>query len=187
MRTFVLASFGRGNKIARLIGALTVMAVSGAAQTSPALTTLYSFTGGNNGANPGAGVVFGKGGSLFGTTYYGGAKSLGTVYELTPGTGSTWTQSVIYSFQGGTDGANPDAALTPGAGGVLYGTTFLGGSTGNGTVFQSNPPASSGAPWTETVLYSFQGGTDGSGPRGSVIRMSNGTLYGTTFGGGNMA
>ena len=170
-------------RVARLILALTILAFAGAAQTAPAFSTLYSFTGGANGANPGAEVIIETNGSLFGTTPYGGTEGYGTVFELTPGT--PWTQAVLYSFGGGNDGANPAAALTLGTGGVLYGTTAAGGSSGNGMVFQLTPPAKTGDPWTETVLYSFKGGTaDGSGPQGSVTRIANGVLYGTTFTGG---
>jgi len=178
-RTFLCAA-------TRLTMAITVMAVSCVAQTAATLTTLYSFTGGSDGANPSAGVIFGPGGVLFGTTPYGGTQGYGTVFELS-GPAKTRTHTVLYSFQGGSDGVNPGAALTSGAGGVLYGTTFAGGSSGNGTVFQLTPPATSGGAWTETVIYSFQGNPDGSGPLGGLVRFANGALYGTTFGGGAAA
>jgi uncharacterized repeat protein (TIGR03803 family) len=183
MRTFVSTGF---IAVARLTLAVGALAFSATAQSTPSLTTLYSFAGGSNGANPEAGVLFYAGGTLVGTTPYGGTSSYGTVYQLTPGPGGTWAQTVIYDFQGGGDGANPGAALTLGKGAVLYGTTVAGGTAGAGTVFQLTPPAAGGA-WTETVLYSFQGGTDGSGPKGGVIAGKGGTLYGTTFGGGTGA
>ena len=176
MQTSVSTAMGR---LARLFLTIAVLALPGSAQT---LTTLYSFTGGGNGANPGFGVIFGTSGNLFGTTPYGGSQGYGTVFELTPGT--PWGQTVLYSFQGGNDGIAPQAPLTLGSNGVLYGTTSGGGSSGNGTVFQLTPPKVSGDDWTETILYSFNGGTDGSGPQGNLALLPNGILYGTTTGGG---
>ena len=162
--------------------ALTVFTLTAEAQS---LTTLYSFAGGTAGANPAAGVIAYTGGALVGTTPYGGA-GYGTVYELTP-SGSSWNPNVIYTFGGGADGALPEASLTLAQHGVLYGTTFAGGTTGNGTVFKLTPPAISGGLWKETPLYSFKGGSDGSGPMGGVVIGTGGTLYGTTFSGGSGA
>ena len=184
MHTFVSATTG---KVARLIVAAAALAA--AAQSAP-LATLYSFTGGANGANPTAGVVFGANGSLFGTTPYGGSDACqggcGTIFELTPGT--PWTQTVLYSFQGGSDGANPGAALTLGTGGVFYGTTAGGGNSGNGTVFKLTPPAKTGGAWTETVLYSFQGNVTGTvnvTGTGTEVTLTSGSPFvtGTTWNG----
>lgn len=167
----------RSSRGARLIVALAVLALVCAAQT-PALTTLYSFTGGANGANPSAGVIFGGNGSLFGTTPVGGSAGYGTIYEVTPGT--PWTQTVLYSFQGGADGANPDAALTKGTGGVFYGTTSAGGATGNGTVFELTPPKKSGGLWKETVLYSFQAPATGTvNVAGTLVSLTSGNPFPT--------
>jgi len=198
MHTFVSITFSRAG---RLISALAVLALAGAAQT-PTLTTLYNFTGGASGANPTANVVFGANGSLFGTTPYGGnypgkgiacqnSNGCGTVFELTPGT--PWSESVLYSFQGGTDaadGANPGAGLTAGKSGVFYGTTFAGGSTGNGTVFQLTPPKAPGDAWTETVLYSFAAG-DATGlvnVTGTTATLVSGTPFvtGATWNGASI-
>lgn len=165
----------------RLAAALIVVPFAGGAQT---LKTLYSFVDGSNAAFPSAGVVASSSGKLFGTTAYGGAHGLGAAYQLTPSASGTWSETLLYSFRGGNDGAVPDAPLTPGPSGAYYGTTFAGGSSGNGTVFELIPPAQSGGPWTETVLYSFRGGKDGSGPMAGVTTGSKGVLYGTTFGGG---
>jgi uncharacterized repeat protein (TIGR03803 family) len=167
-------------KAARLVASVAALAALSAAQT-PSLSTLYSFAGGANGANPGAGVVFGANGSLFGTTPYGGTGTAcqggcGTIFEVTPGT--PWTQTVLYNFQGGADGANPGAALTVGTGGVFYGTTFGGGATGNGTVFRLNPPSKAGGAWTETVLYSFQTTAGGTvNVSGTAVSLVSGTPF----------
>ena len=108
-------------------------------------------TGGSDGKYPWtAGVAIGSGPSghpvLYGTTNYGGTTSCylgcGTVFSLTPpaSPGGSWTEAVLYSFQGTPgDGANPYAGLRSGSGGVLYGTTQFGGTTSNGTVFKLTP------------------------------------------------
>jgi uncharacterized repeat protein (TIGR03803 family) len=94
-------------------------------------------------------------------------------------------ETVIYSFQGGSDGKEPEAGLVADRAGNLYGTTYSGGSTGWGTAFELSPPTAPGDPWTEKILYAFQGGTDGKEPKAALIFDSMGNLYGTTFGGSN--
>jgi hypothetical protein len=157
---------------------------------------LHSFHGGTDGAFPSAGLIIGSDGSLYGTTEYGGnngcGSSCGTVFSLTPPSppSTSWTEKVIYVFQGGTDGYNPISAtsnLLIGPSGVLYGFTSLGGGTGCsglgcGTLFQLTPPAETGGDWTETVLYAFTGGADGSMPQ-TAPALSNGALYGYAPGG----
>ena len=157
MYTVVVTRF---RKVSRLAGALALLTLPVAAQT-PSLTTLLSFPGGADGEYPSAGVIFGANGGLFGTTSYGGnqgcgGQGCGIVFELKPGT--PWTQSVLYTFHGGADGGVPTASLTRGSGGVFYGTTFAGGATGNGTVFEIAPSKVQGDSWTEKVLYSFAAG-----------------------------
>jgi uncharacterized repeat protein (TIGR03803 family) len=156
--------------------------------TTGAETVVYSFQGGNDGAYPVAAVI-NVGGKLYGTTEYGGTSAncsntntsgCGTVFSINPTTGA---ETVVHSFQSGSDGAYPAAALIN-VGGTLYGTTTQGGSancsntytSGCGTVFSINP--TTGA---ETVVYSFQGGGDGSFPEAALLGVG-GTLYGTTSG-----
>ena len=104
-------------------------------------TILYDFAGGADGANPNA-VAIAPGGIIYGTTYAGGAFNLGTVYSLTPlkSRPGTWTKTILYSFTGGSDGANPSAGVAISRNGTLYGTTFSGGSSNLGTVFLSLTP-----------------------------------------------
>jgi uncharacterized repeat protein (TIGR03803 family) len=128
---------------------------------------------GSDGQYPLAGMIVGQSDSLIGTTYYGGAHSDGAVYQLTP-SGSGWSESVLYSFQGGDDGANPAAGLISDSAGNLYGATTVGGSDGGGTVFELTP---SNGNWTLSVLYSFTGG---AGPANSLVMDTAGNLYGTT-------
>jgi 6-phosphogluconolactonase len=99
-------------------------------------SVLYSFTGGNDGTYPYADLVD-VDGTLYGTTYEGGTSGYyGTVFEINPSTGE---ETVLYSFAGGNDGANPYAGLVMGSNGILYGTTLYGGTSGAGTVFQIVP------------------------------------------------
>jgi uncharacterized repeat protein (TIGR03803 family) len=149
-------------------------------------SVLHSFAGGSDGALP-SGNLINVGGTLYGTTNQGGGTGCGSVGAVGPGCGTVFkvtplgVESVLHSFQGGTDGANPSAGLVN-VGGTLYGTTFGGGGTdcggsGCGTVFKVTPKGA------ESVLHSFQGGSDGASPLGDLINVG-GTLYGTTqFGG----
>jgi uncharacterized repeat protein (TIGR03803 family) len=150
-------------------------------------TVLHSFSNtGGDGTGPYAGLIPGKGGVFYGTTASGGAYSGGTVFELTPGSGGAWTETVLYSFTGQNgDGRYPNASLTAGANGSLYGTTESGGTSNAGTVFELTPPAAGqGGAWTETVLYSFTGGNDGGKPLAPLALGTGGALFGTTSIGG---
>lgn len=160
---------------------------------------LYSFQYGTDGAAPQAGVIAGEGGVLYGDTVYGGGATTctigcGTVFELAP-KGSGYSERVLYAFQGGSDGAYPVGTLLRDKSGALYGTTVHGGSAtvcamasgagGCGTVFKLTP---SGSGYTEKVVYSFQGGSDGALPSDALIADATGALYGTTqWGGGATA
>jgi uncharacterized repeat protein (TIGR03803 family) len=99
-------------------------------------------------------------------------------------------EQVLYSFQGGSDGAQPYASMIADASGNLYGTTNLGGGGGNcvsgcGTAFELSPPPKGGNGWAETVLHGFQGGSDGANPESPLVADKNGNLYGTTMQGGD--
>jgi uncharacterized repeat protein (TIGR03803 family) len=158
------------------------------AWATPKETSLYNFNGGSNdGSAPLGGVVADQAGNLYGTTGTGGSytdcspfgQTCGVVFELAPN-GGTWTESVLYTFTGGADGGEPLAGLAIDSQGNLYGTTAIGGSFGNGTVFMLSFASGS---WTESVLYSFRGGSDGSYPQAAVT-LHNGSIYGTTYAGG---
>ena len=140
-------------------------------------TVLHSFNqNGTDGANPEAGLIFDAAGNLYGTTTAGGTYGGGTLFELTPAAGGTWTEQVLHNFGSGTDGANPEAALILDGAGNLYDTTFAGGSYGGGTVFRFNAQG-------EVLLHSFSG-TDGDNPFAGLILDAAGNLYGTTLNGG---
>lgn len=147
--------------------------------------TLYSFTGGADGAIPTSDLIIGPSNVLYGTTSYGGTWGYGTVFQLSPGAGGAWTEKVLYSFKGGADGANPAAGLVLASStGVLYGTTYNGGAAGFGTVFQLGPAAP--GVWTEKILYSFIGGNDGANPLADLVIGPGTTLYGATEQGGTV-
>jgi len=150
-------------------------------QTTWTETVLYRFAGASDGSRPNGLIIHNN--VLYGTTNQGGTgRGFGTVFKLTPTNDqTTWTETVLYRFTGGSDGANPMAGLIADNTGALYGTTNFGGSDGYGTVFNLSPRQ---AAWTENVLYSFKGGSDGAYPAAGLI-ADNGTFYGTTdFGGG---
>ncbi|MBZ5573944.1 MAG: hypothetical protein LAO09_18930 [Acidobacteriia bacterium] len=200
-------------------------------------TVLYSFSGGDDGSNPQAGVMLDSAGNLYGTTEFGGDLGFGTVFELSPGPGNTWSETVLYGmeqggagplgglvldqsgnlfgttcclgpekggtvfelspqfdgswtytlvyafdgFNGSQDGIGPEAGLILDAAGNLFGTTAGGGKFGFGTVFELTK---NGGGWTESVLYSFAGGSDGATPQAGLVLDASGLLYGTTFAGG---
>jgi uncharacterized repeat protein (TIGR03803 family) len=147
---------------------------------------LHAFTGGVDGNEPAARIIFDSAGNLYGTTLYGGTPGLGngTVYRLSQQNGK-WNETVLYAFQGqlggGHDGSIPGGGLIFDAAGNLYGTTGAGGANSTGTVFKLTP---SGNTWIETVIYNFAGKPDGIGPIGELIADSAGTLYGVTNSGG---
>jgi uncharacterized repeat protein (TIGR03803 family) len=143
-------------------------------------SVLYSFTGGVDGGYPAAGLTLDPAGNLYGTTFEGGADRSGVVFKLAPNPDGTWTESVLYSFTGGADGAYPRGLIFDAAGN-LYGTTEYGGAYGDGVVFKLSPRSSG---WSETVLHSFLG--FGQQPFAPVIFDPAGNLYGTTqWGNGN--
>lgn len=150
-------------------------------------TLLYSFQGAPNAADPsGDPIAFDSNGNLFGTTWTGGGlmcddNTCGTVYELSPSQGG-WTETLVWSFPNG--GAGFPNGVIVGNDGNLYGTAYLGGNVGVGTIFE----LSRNNGWAFTNRYSFTGNPDGSSPYAGVVRDSGGNLYGATgWGGANHA
>jgi len=178
---------------------------------------LYDFQGiaAGDGANPMSTLIFGgnyagRAFTLYGTTYNGGnantcsGAGCGTVFELcAPAAaggcgGAFWTESVLYQFKGGKDGANPFAGVIEDKANNLYGTTVYGGGKGGcknslgakiycGTVYELKRPAGFAPPWAEKILHRFGAAGDGSNPYGALCCNTSGgisVLYGTTeFGG----
>jgi uncharacterized repeat protein (TIGR03803 family) len=148
---------------------------------------LYSFSG-SDGSFPEGGVVLDHAGNLFGTTDEGGLYGFGTVFELSPPSvrGSSWTETALWNFSGGSDGGTPGVeALVFDSGGNLYGTTYFGGDSDKGTAFELSPSA--GGEWNESVLHSFGDGQDGANPTAGLVMTTSGVLTGTTQKGGTHA
>jgi uncharacterized repeat protein (TIGR03803 family) len=147
---------------------------------SGAVKTLYSFRGGNDGAEP-DGTLIALDGTFYGTTQYGGPKGAGTVFAMAP----SGKERVLYSFKGDTDGAEPLLAGLVAVNGKIYGTTNAGGDpsckhgdiVGCGTVFELTTSGK------ERVLHRFKNKPDGACPSGSLLVVGT-KIYGTTnFGG----
>ena len=145
-------------------------------------STIYGFQGGSDGSYPSGFTNIDLLGDVYGTTENGGSAGQGTVFMLKPSWSGGYSEQLLYSFQGGNDGANPHGGLLQDLSGSLYGTTVAGGPSGAGTVFKLAPSWSGG--WKETVLHSFVG-SDGNIPNASLIEDVRGTLYGTATWGGN--
>jgi uncharacterized repeat protein (TIGR03803 family) len=150
-------------------------------------TTLYSFKGQPDGVFPYGGLVRDAAGNFFGTTYYGGALGLGTVYRLWEENGK-WHEQVLYSFTGGSDGGFSISHLVLDSAGNLYGTTSEGGSPGCncGTIFKLTRPTSALGKrrWQFTVVHQFEGAPDGAFAYNGLVADSAGNLFGTTVHGG---
>lgn len=167
------------------VAALASCALLSTAMQAQTYTVLYSFTGGADGGEVIGGLIQDSSGNLYGTTSAGGNSSCsvinpgcGVVFKLSP----TGQETVLYTFNGGTDGAMPQAGVIRDAHGNLYGTTARGGNpscpwgngTGCGTIFKIDPTGK------ETVLYRFTGGQDGAVPAAPLYRDRSGNLWGTT-------
>jgi uncharacterized repeat protein (TIGR03803 family) len=136
--------------------------------TSHGENTLYRFAGGNDGADPRAGVIVDGLGNLYGTTRYGGGQGCGIVYKLAP----NGAEQILHRFTCGSDGGVPAGGLVFDTSGNLYGTTSTGGSGGGGTIFKLTSSD------IFSVIYSFPGD---NGPEDSLTMDLRGNLYGTTY------
>lgn len=164
------------------------MALLPSAALAQTATTLLDFSA-NGGIEPYARMIVDSAGNLYGDTSTGGKPTAvnpypaGTVFELSPGgKRGTWTETVLYTFLGGADGSEPTGALLADSKGDLYGTTFLGGAGGDGTVFELKVPKP-GKKWKKTILFSFTG-TNGNQPFAGLVADKAGDLFGVTTTGG---
>jgi len=146
-------------------------------------TVLHSFGSAGDGEYPNGGLVF-VSGSLYGTTVGGGSFKGGTVFELSPGSGGGWIETILYNFcqsQGCPDGVGPEAGLIADSAGNLYGTTVGGGAYDGGTVFELSPER--GGNWSQSIIWSLGEAGDGSGPSERLTFDTAGNLYGVAGGG----
>jgi hypothetical protein len=138
----------------------------------------------SDGGNPSAGLVFGMGGKVYGTTLNGGPGLYGTVFCLSRKARS-WVETVLYGFDDGVDGAGPEAGLTFDSHGNVYGTTAIATNrSSQGNVFRMKPPIRNGKPWTFGVAYIFMGSPDGAYPAAALTLGKRGSLFSTTQEGG---
>ncbi|MGD0058246.1 MAG: choice-of-anchor tandem repeat GloVer-containing protein [Verrucomicrobiia bacterium] len=164
-------------KVLRILTSIAVFALIGrpSGAFGQTLTNLWTFSNsGGQGFFPFASLVQATDGNFYGTVGSGGTSNNGTVFRITP----TGSLTNLHSFAAsGSDGANPSAELVQGSDGSFYGTTYSGGTSNNGTVFQITPTG------TLTSLHSFTG-LDGSNPQAGLVEGSDGNFYGTTYLGG---
>jgi uncharacterized repeat protein (TIGR03803 family) len=142
---------------------------------SGALTPLYSFTNGLDGANPEGGLVQGTDGNLYGATYNGGVNHDGVLFKIT----FQGALTVLHSLTNRVEGSHPLAGLVQGANGNFYGTTYQGGLSSEGAIFEMTPAGA------VTPLYAFTNGVDGSYPKAGLVEGNDGSFYGTTSLGGS--
>jgi len=165
----------------------TIFKMTPQASGTWAFTVLHTFTGGFDGGNPEGTLVFDKSGSLYGTTYGGGAYGLGVAFELTPLPNGQWGERVLHPFRGGADGSYPAGGLIFDAAGNLYGDTLEGGNRqcddygalGCGIVYELSP--NSTGRWKENILARFHGEPNNT-PWNALVMDSLGNLYGTAAG-----
>jgi hypothetical protein len=138
-----------------------------------------------DGVYPKAGVIFDESGNLYSTTHFGPQNGYGLIFELKKPSGksSFWTDTVLYLFKEGDDGAYPDAGLTFDTHGNIYGTATES-STHGGDVFQLKPPKKKRGAWSLAVVRDFTGDPDGADPAASLVLDKDGNLYSTTQQGG---
>ena len=134
---------------------LAVFSLGSAASAAANFKLLYEFVGSESGFQPSSGLIFDASGNLYGELKEWDY-STGIVYKLSPSPDGTWTETVLYEFTGGADGATPEGGLIFDAAGNLYGTANHAFGFDPGVVFKLTPNAD--GTWSESVIYSFTGG-----------------------------
>jgi uncharacterized repeat protein (TIGR03803 family) len=157
--------------------------------SSGAVTTTYTFCSKpkcTDGGNPKGALIQAADGSFYGTTFSGGTRNAGTVFNVT----AQGALSTIFSFgTGSAEGATPYATLVQGTDGNFYGTAYYGGAKGQGTVFKVVPPPKVTSPtkvpptWKVIALHSFD--DSDAYPIAALMQDTDGNFYGTTFNGGS--
>jgi uncharacterized repeat protein (TIGR03803 family) len=138
---------------------------------------IYSFTGGDDGAQPTGNLIFDATGNLYGTAGGGGAYGAGVAFELTPNSDGAWTEITLHAFGSGRDGRNPSGGLIFDGSGNLYGAAQFGGRS-YGIIFELTPNGD--GTWDEDVLFAFPPTTQGAAPDRGLVFDTSGNLYGTS-------
>ncbi len=167
----------RGSTALKIVATMALLSLSLA--LSAAAETIHNIPCGNA-ANFNAALLKDSAGNFYGTSQWGGGGS-GTVFEVSPNGQGGFSCTILYTFMGQGDGADPESTLVMDGQGNLYGTTTAAGSFGAGTVFELSRNGSS---WSISRLYQFTVGDDGGYPLAGVILDAAGNLYGTTTQGG---
>jgi uncharacterized repeat protein (TIGR03803 family) len=173
-----------------VVGGRSALAAQGYVPDYLSMEVLHDF-GPNEPGGPVAGLIFDKAGNLYGTEAGIYFSSPGAVFELSPPPPGApyigWKETVLHTFNGGSDGLYPGGPVVMDTAGNLYGTTGAGGaapgctrSFGCGIVYELSPPAAGQKAWTETILYRFTEGADGGAPLSGLIFDAAGNLFGTT-------
>src|ERR1035438_9480724 len=171
------------NRRSRIFLVAVALTFTASALAQFTITDLHNFgSTQTDGTIPESAPVLDSAGNLYGVAPLGGANGKGMAYELSPSSPG-WTFPDIYDFTNTTTSvASPASSLILDTEGNLYGVSQYGGADGLGAVYELSPSSSG---WTQTLLYSFAGGSDGASPSGSLIFDASGNLYGTTFEGGS--
>ncbi len=173
-------------RMASAIAALAAI-LAGVPARAQTEDVIHNFRAGQDGDEPLFGLAAHQG-HLYGTTFHGGTAGIGQVFQLTPWPGHIlWQKELLHSFLGsaGDDGGPPWGRVIADKAGNLYGTTVNNGPACCGVVYKVSPPAEGETNWTESIIYSFTGGSDGNWPYGGLALDSTGALYGATqLGGG---
>jgi uncharacterized repeat protein (TIGR03803 family) len=175
-------------KLRALLSASVLILALATAAAASQYKVIYTFQSLSDAYMPETQMIADTAGNLYGVTQFGGAHGLGTVFELSPNSNGTWTESILYSFAESTDGGQPWAGVVMDKNGNLYGTTSAGGEASCepihgfcGTAYELSPNGD--GTWSETVLVDFTG-ENGLTPYGSLVFDNAGNLYGTTESGG---
>jgi uncharacterized repeat protein (TIGR03803 family) len=170
--------------LSRAFAVFAMVAVLVNAASARTTKVIYSFAGNRDGEYTDTDLVMDAAGNIYGTSVLGGDFGSGTVFRLTPSS-TGWTHTVLYSFTGGADGGEPYKGVTLDALGNLYGTAVTGGGGvcegGCGVAFKLT---NSGGSWSQSVIHTFTGGIDGSGPGSGLTFDKSGNLYGMAPTGG---
>ncbi|PYX31329.1 MAG: hypothetical protein DMG77_07230 [Acidobacteria bacterium] len=166
-----------------ILAVITVVAILSSISSAASTTKLvYSFAGGSDGEYTDTDLVMDQAGNIYGTSVQGGLYGGGTVFQVTP----AGVHTVLYNFTGGTDGGEPYKGVTLDPKGNLYGTAVTGGGGscegGCGTVFQL--AKAGGGVWNFSVVHTFTGGSDGSGPGAPLAIDKSGNIFGMAPTGG---
>ena len=161
------------NSFGSVTSVVAVLNVSAVTKAGVRLETLYSFNTNAVGVNPFGGLLQANDGNFYGTTTGGGGSiGEGTVFRLA----TNGVISLVHAFTGGGDGAGPQDGLIQGTNGLLYGTAYEGGSSGEGTAFKMTTNG-------VTMGYSLNPVSTGSYPGAGLLQATDGNFYGTAGGG----